>query len=213
MRLLTSLVIAAALAGCTYQSGYIDNDGAWVARGTPYAMRTCHSAAALVPGPAGPVGPAGPAGAPGPAGLPGPAGPPGPAGAPGPSGPPGPTPGTRSDLGGSPSWSFLENVNFEYRSAALQERCAKKIAALVAWMMSHVPDAKVALDAHQDAADDGTKALAAARVKAVRDALVAGGVKPDHIWVGSYGARSEVCQQETEMCRDLNRRVEILARQ
>ncbi|HEX7787339.1 MAG TPA: OmpA family protein [Methylomirabilota bacterium] len=104
-------------------------------------------------------------------------------------------------------------MNFQYQSAALQERCARKIAALVAWMMSHVPDAKIALDGHQDAADDGDKALAAARVKAVRDALVSSGVKPDHIWVGSYGARSEVCQQETEMCRDLNRRVEILARQ
>ena len=104
-------------------------------------------------------------------------------------------------------------MNFEYQSAALQERCAKKIAALVAWMLSHVPDAQVALDGHQDAADDSSKALAAERVKAVRDALVAGGVKPDHISIGSYGARSEVCQQETATCRDLNRRVEILARQ
>ena len=51
MKLLTCLLITAGLAGCTYQSGYIDNDGAWVAKGTPYAMRTCHSAAALVPGP------------------------------------------------------------------------------------------------------------------------------------------------------------------
>jgi outer membrane protein OmpA-like peptidoglycan-associated protein len=107
----------------------------------------------------------------------------------------------------------MENVNFKYQSAELQERCAKKIAALVAWMLNNVPDAQIALDAHQDAADDASKMLAAERVKAVRDALLAGGVKPDHISIGSYGARSEVCQQNTEICRDLNRRVEILARQ
>lgn len=214
MKILTGVVIAAALTGCSYQSGYINNDGTWVAQGVPYAIGTCHSAAAYVPGPAGPVGPSGPAGppgAPGPSGPPGPAGPAGPAG---PSGPAGPTPGRpRSDLGNSPSWAFMENVNFQYQSAELQERCAKKIAALVAWMLANAPDAQVALDAHQDAADDSNKALAAERVRAVREALVAGGVKPEKISVGSYGARAEVCNQNTELCHDLNRRVEILARQ
>jgi outer membrane protein OmpA-like peptidoglycan-associated protein len=47
----------------------------------------------------------------------------------------------------------------------------------------------------------------------VRDALVAAGVGPDRISIGSYGAQAEVCHHGTQACRDLNRRVEILARQ
>ena len=207
MKLLTGLVITAVLTGCTYQNGYVTNDDMWVAKGVPYAKGTCRTV--LVPGPAGPPGPTGPPGAPG---GPGPAGPPGPPGPAGPVGPPGTTPGPRS-LGGSPSWSFLENVNFEYQSAELQPRCAAKIAALAAWMQSNTPDALVALDGHKEAADDGNKGLAAERVKAVRDALVAAGVGPDRISIGSYGAQAEVCHQGTQACRDLNRRVEILARQ
>src|SRR5882672_3114605 len=125
MKILTGVVIAVALTGCTYQSGYINNDGTWIGQGVPYAKGTCHSAAAFVPGPAGPPGPRGPAG------------PPGPAGPSGPLGPSGPTPTRpKGDLGGSPSWSFLENVNFTYQSAELQERCARKIAALAARMQS-----------------------------------------------------------------------------
>jgi len=104
-------------------------------------------------------------------------------------------------------------VNFTYQSAELQERCARKIAALAARMQSNTPDALVALDGHQEAADDSNKTLAAERVKAVRDALVAGGVAPGRISIGSYSAQAEVCHQGTEMCRELNRRVEILARQ
>lgn len=210
MRLLTGLVITAVLTGCTYQNGYVTNDGMWIAKGVGYAKGTCRTV--LVPGPAGPGGSPGPAGPPGAPGGPGPAGPPGPPGPSGPVGPPGTTPGPRS-LGGSPSWSFLENVNFEYQSAELQPRCAAKIAALAAWMQSNTPDALVALDGHQEAADDGSKRLAAERVKAVRDALVAAGVGPDRISIGSYGAQAEVCTQGTPECRDLNRRVEILARQ
>jgi len=84
-------------------------------------------------------------------------------------------------------------VNFEYQSAELQPRCAAKIAALAAWMQSNTPDALVALDGHKEAADDGNKGLAAERVKAVRDALVAAGVGPDRISIGSYGAQAEVC--------------------
>lgn len=107
----------------------------------------------------------------------------------------------------------MENVNFTYQSAELQPRCKQKIAALAAWMQSNSPDALVALDSHQEAADDSSKVLAAERVNAVKDALVAAGVRPDRISVGSYGAQIQVCNQGTETCRDLNRRVEILARQ
>ena len=217
MKILAGLVLTVSLTGCAfYQSGYIDSKGDWIAKGTPYAKGTCHSAAALVagpPGPTGPPGPAGPAGGPGPAGPVGPPGPAGPVGAPGPAGPPGPAgrPGPTS-LGDSPSWASVENVHFKYRSAELQARCKHKIAALAEWIEKNSPEASVALDGHVATADDRNPGLAAQRVNAVRDALVAAGLRPDRISIGSYGEQTEVCNQGTDACRDLNRRVEILAR-
>jgi len=107
----------------------------------------------------------------------------------------------------------MENVHFKYQSAELQPNCKQKIVGLAAWMQNNNPQALVALDGHPATADDSNQGLAAQRVNAVRDALVAAGVKPDRISIGSYGAPTEVCNQVTETCRDLNRRVEILARQ
>ena len=221
MKIIAGLVLAVSLSGCAlYQSGYIDPSGEWVAKGTPYAKGTCRSVALAGPaGPAGPPGPPGPAGSPGPAGPvgppgpAGPAGPQGPAGAPGPPGGPGPAgpPGPRS-LGDSPSWASLENVHFKYRSAELQPNCKHKIAALAEWIEKQSPPVLVALDGHPATADDRNSRLAAQRVDAVKSALVAAGLRPDRISIGSYGAQTEVCHESTEACRDLNRRVEILAR-
>jgi hypothetical protein len=56
MKILTSIVVAAALSGCAYQSGYIAPDGAWVAKDVPYAKGTCRSNAPYVMGAPGPVG-------------------------------------------------------------------------------------------------------------------------------------------------------------
>jgi hypothetical protein len=57
MKILTSLLAVAALSGCAYQSGYIAPDGAWVAKGEPYAKGTCRSSAPYVVGAQGPAGP------------------------------------------------------------------------------------------------------------------------------------------------------------
>jgi outer membrane protein OmpA-like peptidoglycan-associated protein len=214
MKIVAGLLMAATLvAGCRYQSGYINNDGAWIAQGVPYAWGTCLSAASYVigpPGPAGAAGPAGPPGPAGPAGAPGPAGPPGPGGPPGPAGPGG-TPG-RSSLDGTPIWSSMENVHFKYASAELQPSCQIKIARLASWIQKNSPEALVALDGHQMTADDGDRKLTAERVKAVMDALVASGVGGYRISIGSYGVQASVCSDGTNQCRELNRRVEVLAR-
>jgi outer membrane protein OmpA-like peptidoglycan-associated protein len=48
-------------------------------------------------------------------------------------------------------------------------------------------------------------------VQAVRGALIAAGIAPSRISAGTFGARGPVCRETTETCRELNRRVEILA--
>lgn len=208
MRILTSLVVVAALSGCAYQSGYIDPQGVWIAKGEPYARGTCRSTAPYAIGPQGPVGLAGGPGLPGPQGAPGVAGPMGPIGPDGPAGVVGVT--GRAGAPGAEGWSSMENVNFKFGSSDLQEKCKAKLATFALWMQNN-PRAQVSLDGHQSDADDRNQMLAANRVTAVRNELIRLGASPDRITVGSYGRQVPVCATTTDTCLELNRRVEILA--
>ena len=208
MRILTSLVVAAALSGCAYQSGYIDPQGVWIAKGEPYAKGTCRSTAPYVMGPQGPVGLAGGPGLAGPQGVPGVAGPVGPAGPAGPAGVVGVI--GRAGAPGANGWSSMENVNFKYGSSDLQEKCKDKLANFALWMQNN-PLAQVSLDGHQSDADDRNQVLAVNRVTAVRNELIRLGASPDRITVGSFGRQVPVCGTTTDTCLELNRRVEILA--
>jgi outer membrane protein OmpA-like peptidoglycan-associated protein len=121
--------------------------------------------------------------------------------------------GPRSDLRGpAGTWTSVDNVNFEFKSAGIQPKCAEKIAQLAAWMSDNQP-VVIALDGHvgEQWANDNTPTLNASRVQAVRGALIAAGVASSRITVGSFGARGPVCRNATETCYELNRRVEILA--
>lgn len=208
MRILTSLVVVAALSGCAYQSGYIDPQGVWIAKGEPYAKGTCRSSAPYA------MGPQGPTGAPGAPGLAGGTGGPGIAGPMGPQGPAGPVGAVgvtgRGGRPGASGWSSMENVNFKYGSSDLQEKCKEKLANFALWMQNN-PLAQVSLDGHQSDADDRNQLLAANRVTAVRNELIRLGASPDRIVVGSNGRQVPVCNTTTDTCLESNRRVEILA--
>ena len=106
----------------------------------------------------------------------------------------------------------MDNVHFEFRQAALQPKCAEKIAKLVAWMQEN-ETAAIGLDGHvdDDKANDSDPTLGVRRVQVVRDALVAAGVAPSRISIGALGAREPVCRETTDACLTLNRRVEVLA--
>ena len=224
------IALLAGLAGCAslgyegpplyaYQDGYMqqaevrDGQGVWPGFGLPCTRRM----ASIQPGPAGPVGPGGPAGSsgsPGPAGPTGPAGPPGIKGPQGPQGPGGPAgvPGPRGSLGPNGTWSSMENVQFEFKQAAIQAKCADKIANLVIWMNAN-PQVAIGLDGHVDdaQANDYDPMLSARRVSAVRQALITAGIAPRRISSGDFGTRAPLCRDVSDNCRSLNRRVEILA--
>ena len=208
MRILTSLVVVAALSGCAYQSGYIDPQGVWIAKGEPYARGTCRSTAPYAIGPQGALGLAGGPGLPGPQGAPGVAGPMGPIGPDGPAGVVGVT--GRAGAPGAEGWSSMENVNFKFGSSDLQEKCKAKLATFALWMQNN-PRAQVSLDGHQSDADDRNQMLAANRVTAVRNELIRLVASPDRITTGSYGKQAPVCNATGDTCLELNRRVEILA--
>jgi len=220
--------LLASVAGCgsvgyngpnLYASGdgYVDKaeirygQGVW--EGLPCNPRPSYivagAAGAMGPGgPAGVAGPAGPAGPPGIQGPPGPQGPAGPAGGSGPAGIRGP----RSFLAPDGSWSSVENVQFEFKEAAIQSKCTDKLAKLVTWMNAN-PKIAIGLDGHADdmQANDNDRTLSARRVSAVRQALITAGIAPGRISSGDFGARVPLCRTGSENCLSLNRRVEILA--
>jgi peptidoglycan-associated lipoprotein len=106
----------------------------------------------------------------------------------------------------------MDNVQFESFRAEIQPKCEKKIAKLAAWMIQD-PTVSVALDGHSDdaLANDYDPTLGARRVQAVRGALIAAGISSGRISAGSYGRREPACRSASLECRELNRRVEVLA--
>jgi collagen triple helix repeat protein len=133
--------ILVAAVGCTsmgydgppnmyaYKDGYVEvpvgTPVGWEGGYLPCSPKLRYVMAGL-PGAAGPQGPAGSMGPAGPAGPPGLEGP---AGAPGPPGPQGPA-GPRGQMGTPGHWASMEDVQFESRRAAIQPKCANKIARL-----------------------------------------------------------------------------------
>ena len=213
MRILASLIVVAALSGCAYQSGYIDSQGVWIAKGEPYAKGTCRSSAPYAMGRRADGGPRGSRDRWGTGWTrnrrtDGPAGAAGPGGAGWSSWCDGS--GGRAGVGGVAGWSSMENVNFKYGSSDLQEKCKEKLANFALWMQNN-PLAQVSLDGHQSDADDRNQVLAGNRVNAVRNELIRLGASPDRITVGSNGRQRPVCNASTDTCLELNRRVEILA--
>ena len=163
-------------------------------------------------GPAGPAGPAGPPGPAGPLGPPGPAGPPGPFGIAGSSGPPGPQ-GPAGEKGPDAKWTSFRDILFAYDKSDIVGGEQTKIADIAAFMKQNA-DAELSLEGYADprGADDYNLKLSDRRVKAVRDALAAGGVEAKRIRIGARGEKDRNCDQDTEDCFQKNRRVEVFVR-
>jgi len=216
--------LLAGVAGCgtvgysgpnlyAYQDGYVDK--AEIRPGQVWEGLPCNPRAPyILAGLAGPMGPGGPAGSAGPAGPAGTAGPAGISGPQGPRGPAGPSgvPGPRGSLPSDGSWRSVENVQFEFKQAAIQSKCTDKIAMLVSWMNAN-PQVAIGLDGHVDdaLANDNDPTLSVRRVSAVRAVLITKGIAPSRISSGDFGARAPLCRNAGENCLSLNRRVEILA--
>jgi peptidoglycan-associated lipoprotein len=102
-----------------------------------------------------------------------------------------------------------ENIHFAAGSTEMLGHCADKIDRLVAWLAAN-PAIQVGLDGHAAEAQREERALTGLRVQAVRAALIDRGVDARRIRVGDFGERQRVCVAETDACRSLNRRIEVL---
>ena len=112
---------------------------------------------------------------------------------------------------GPVKWVSVENIHFEYKSAAIEPDCSKKLSWLAGWLIEN-SDMVLALDGHADLVgiDDGSPALSEGRVVAVKSALVAAGVDARRIYAEPAGVKALLCHNHTELCAHRNRRVEIL---
>jgi peptidoglycan-associated lipoprotein len=132
----------------------------------------------------------GPTGMLGSQGLAGPVGPQGPAG---------------------PSWVSFKNFLFDFDKSDIRANQESEVADVAAYMKQNSA-AKVGLDGHADprGGDAYNQALSERRVNAVRDALVKAGVRADRIVTGAFGESKPVCKEASEVCWQLDRRVEVL---
>jgi outer membrane protein OmpA-like peptidoglycan-associated protein len=171
--------------------------------------------------PPGPAGPAGPPGAPGPAGPPGPGGssgsaglvgPPGPPGAAGPAGSPGPA-GAPGPQGEKATWTSFKNILFDFDKSNIRPSEQARLTEIVTFMKQN-PQAELSLEGYADprGTDTYNLKLSERRVKAVRDALRAGGVDQNRIRIGARGEKDPVCNEKTEGCYQSDRRVEVFVR-
>ena len=75
-------------------------------------------------------------------------------------------------------------------------------------------NAELSLEGYADprGTDTYNMKLSERRVKAVRDALVSGGVDANRVRIGARGEQNRNCSENTEDCFQKNRRVEVFVR-
>ncbi len=86
-----------------------------------------------------------------------------------------------------------------------------KILEEAAELLLEDRELRITLEGHCDETGSAeyNKELAAKRALAVRDYLVGAGVQADRIIIESYGKERPLCREDTEECRQMNRRVHI----
>jgi outer membrane protein OmpA-like peptidoglycan-associated protein len=108
------------------------------------------------------------------------------------------------------SWQPVEEISFEYTRADLIPRCQKKIGKLAAQVKQH-PTVEVALGVRTNETLTGERdpRIGAARLRVVREALIAEGVAPGRIYYAAADPQRALCKQATPACYERNRRVEV----
>jgi outer membrane protein OmpA-like peptidoglycan-associated protein len=109
-----------------------------------------------------------------------------------------------------PLYSAVEQFHFEPATSALLERCADKMARLVAWLNEH-PNTALSLRGYLDQRESQRQdaALREQRAAVVREALIQAGIAPDRIQSVAAGEPTFVCADASEECLAKNRRVEV----
>jgi outer membrane protein OmpA-like peptidoglycan-associated protein len=146
----------------------------------------------------------------GPFGIAGGIGPMGPAGPMGAQGPAGPA-GAQAQVVAAKQWSSFRDFQFDFDMSAIRSNETSHVSDIAAYMKQN-PTARVGIDGHTDprGTDAFNQGLSERRVNAIRDALVTAGVSDNKIHTGAFGESQLKCNESTEACWQLDRRVEVL---
>lgn len=105
----------------------------------------------------------------------------------------------------------LQNIQFEFNSAALTADSESGIQVLTAFLKRN-PNLKVELAGHTDNVgnENYNLKLSSERAESVRKALIANGIEETRLTAKGYGATKPMVPNDTEEHRALNRRTEMI---
>jgi len=116
--------------------------------------------------------------------------------------------------GQAPTAGPLNDVSFNFDSAALSESARATLRANADWLKSN-PAARVQIEGHCD--ERGTAeynmALGAKRAQAAMDYLTTLGIAANRLSTISYGEEIPMCKEKTEECWSKNRRARFVVSQ
>lgn len=111
----------------------------------------------------------------------------------------------------TPAASPLKDIHYEYDSYDLNAEALEILKSNSVWLQSN-PSFQVEIEGHCD--DRGTSeynlALGAKRAQNARDYLGTLGISADRLPIISYGEEAPACMEETEECRQKNRRARFV---
>ena len=106
--------------------------------------------------------------------------------------------------------TFESGLLFETNSAMLNSTSQQNIASL-AKILNKYPDTNILVEGHTDATgtEELNQDLSERRAKAVGNQLIGTGVKPARVNMMGYGESQPIADNETDMGKQQNRRVEV----
>jgi outer membrane protein OmpA-like peptidoglycan-associated protein len=107
--------------------------------------------------------------------------------------------------------TFDSGILFEFGKFDLNANAKTNIAKL-GRILNEYPDTRLTIQGHTDSkgSENYNRELSYKRANAVRDYLVANGVKGGRLNTESYGETAPIASNETEAGREQNRRVEVI---
>ncbi|WP_375560000.1 OmpA family protein [Bernardetia sp. OM2101] len=107
--------------------------------------------------------------------------------------------------------TFDSGILFGFDKSDLNSNAKQNIAKL-ARILNEYPDTRLTIQGHTDSKGDDNynRQLSAKRADAVRDYLIANGVKGGRLNTTAYGETAPIASNDTEAGRAQNRRVEVV---
>ena len=111
----------------------------------------------------------------------------------------------------TPPGSPLKEIHYDFDSYDLRDDARETLKANADWMKSNA-SARVEIEGHADdlGSNEYNLALGLKRAQEAKDYLVNIGISADRLPIISYGEEAPACMEQTEECRQKNRRARFV---